>query len=183
MDIIVFLCTRIADQYEGAEKVEKTAVAAPAADASKPVEPVVPAAPTAADADDGWDNDLDYDAESADDASDEEEDEVQLTIGQRLRRVSPASVILTVGSIGSLIFLAQAMTSHTTPVPVLMSAGVISGLIFAVDVAIAAFATWLSARQGRIGRATLLALLAGMCAMISAGCLSGLLVMILVLNG
>jgi hypothetical protein len=148
----------------------------------------VPVAPAAPEVDADRDDDLGYDDEAVadeavDDEADEEEDELPLTIGQRLRRVSPAAVILTVGSIGSLIFLAQAMTSHTTPVSVLMSAGVISGLVFAVDVAVAAYATWRSVRQGRIGRATLLSLLAGICAMISAGCLAGLLVMILVLNG
>ena len=141
----------------------------------------------------GPDAEADWDAAAAagpdtydddfEDEEDEEDEEPVLSWPQRIRRVPPAAVILTIGSLGSLIFLASAVTSHTTPVPVLMSAGVVTGLIFAVDVAILAASTWAAVQQGRSGRAIVLALVGGLSAFISAGCLAAILVMILVLNG
>ena len=104
------------------------------------------------------------------------------TLADRLRRLSPAPVLLTLGSIGSLVFLGLAMTSHTTPVAVLMSAGVVVGLIFGANGVIASIGTWRATQDGESGRALLLAAVGGISAVISAGALAALLVMVLLLN-
>jgi len=121
----------------------------------------------------------DTDAEAAED---DVEDEVPLTLAERLRRLPPALVILTAGSLGSLFFLFRAVTSHTTPVPVLMGAGVETGLIFGADAVISSIATWRAANAGESGRAVLLALIGGISYVVSLGSFAGLVVMILVLN-
>jgi hypothetical protein len=123
---------------------------------------------------------VDTDAD-ADTDEDLDEADVPLTLTERLRRLPPAPVILTAGSIGSLLFLAKAMTSHTTPVAVLMSSAVVTALIFGVDAVIASIATWRSGQDGESGRALLLAVVGGVAALVSAGAFAGTLVMILVL--
>ena len=114
--------------------------------------------------------------------SDYVEDEHPWTLAARLRRLSPATVLLTLGSIGSLLFLGLAMTSHTTPVAVLMSAGVVVGLIFGVNAVVASIGTWRATQEGESGRALLLAAVGGTSAVISAVALAALLVMVLLLN-
>jgi len=104
------------------------------------------------------------------------------TLVDRLRRLQPVPVVLTVCSIGAFVFLTQAMTSHTTPVAVLMSAGVVSALVFAIDAVAASVGTWRSSRDGDTRRALVLSLVGGFSALLSAGSFGGVLVMILVLN-
>jgi fucose permease len=104
------------------------------------------------------------------------------TLVDRLRRLSPAPVLLTLGSIGSLLFLGVAMTSHTTPVAVLMSAGVVTGSIFGANAVIASRGTWRATQDGESGRALLLAAVGGISAVVSAAALAALLVMVLLLN-
>ena len=109
-----------------------------------------------------------------------------LTIGgviARLRRLPPAVTVLTLGSIGSVIFMALSVTNHTTPVAVLLSAGVISGLIFAIDAAIAAHSCWSASVNGRMGRAILMAWISFGFMLVCAANLAGTTVLILVLNG
>ena len=127
-----------------------------------------PAAPTA-------------DAESDDD-SDYEEDEMPPTFVERLRRLSPATVVLTLGSMASLVFLFIAMTSHTTPVAVLLSAAVVTGLIFGADAVIASVVTWRASQNGETGRAFLGAVIGGFASLICFLAFAGTLVLILVLN-
>jgi hypothetical protein len=111
-----------------------------------------------------------------------DEDELHLTLAERIRRLQPAPVILTIGSVGALVFLARAMTSHTTPVPVLLSAGVVSCLVFGVDAGVASIGTWRASRDGLTRRALLLAALGGFAALISAGAFAGVLILVLVLD-
>ena len=113
---------------------------------------------------------------------DYEEDDLQLTFADRLRRLSPAPVLLTLGSIGSLLFDILAVTSHTTPVAVLMSAGVVTGLVFGANAVIASMGTWRATQDGEYGRALLLAGIGGASALVSTGALAALLVMVLLLN-
>jgi hypothetical protein len=113
---------------------------------------------------------------------DYDEDDLQLTLADRLRRLSPAPVLLTLGSIGSLLFDILAVTSHTTPVAVLMSAGVVTGLIFGANAVIASMGTWRATQDGEYGRALLLAGIGGVSALVSTGALAALLVMVLLLN-
>ena len=107
----------------------------------------------------------------------------QLTLKDRLGRLSPVYVTLAVVSIGSVIFLALAMTSHTTPVAVLMSAGVVTLLAFGLDSAICTVAAYGAGRREEAGRALLFALLGGVSAVICALAMAGTLIMILVLAG
>jgi hypothetical protein len=164
---------------------------APVAPAAHPVAHPVPEseadwdADVAAGSDPGADWEYPDDADDADDADDEldEPEEPPLTLAQKLRRVPPLLVVLVAGSLGSLFFLVRATTSHITPVPVLLSAGVVSGLIFAVDAAVASVATWAASRDGRTGQAFLLAAVGGIAGLFSAGSFAGVMLMILALNG
>lgn len=168
--------------------------AAPAAPAA--LAPAAPAAHPVPESEADWDADVaagidraDWEyADGADDAGElddepDEADEPPLTLAQKLRRVPPLLVVLVAGSLGSLFFLVRATTSHTTPVPVLLSAGVVSGLIFAVDAAVSSVATWAASRDGRTGQAFVLAAVGGIAGLFSAGSFAGVMLMILALNG
>jgi hypothetical protein len=67
-------------------------------------------------------------------------------------------------------------------VPVLLSAGVVSCLVFGIDAGVATLGTYRAGREGRLRRALLLSVVGGVAALISAGAFSGVLVMVLVLN-
>jgi hypothetical protein len=125
-------------------------------------------------------------SEAGDDEADFDEDvlapEIPVTLADRLRRLSPALVLLSVGSIGSLVFLAFAMTSHTTPVPVLLSSAVVTGLAFTVDAVVASFMTWHAGQDGEARKALLLAVVGGMSAVIAAGAFAGTLILALLLG-
>jgi hypothetical protein len=101
----------------------------------------------------------------------------------RIRRLPPAITLLTLASMGSIVFMMIAVTGHTTPVAVLLSAGVITGLIFATDAALAGHACWSAAVDGQAGRATLLAGVSFVFMLVCAGNLAAVTIMILVLNG
>ena len=126
--------------------------------------------------------DLDPQIDDLDQDEDEEYEDLPPTLTDRIRGLKPAPVILGVASIGSVVFLLRAMTSHTTPVPVLLSAGVVAALVFGIDAGVTAVAVFRSGQEGRTGRALLLALLGGFSALVGAGAFSGVLVMVLVLN-
>ena len=117
-----------------------------------------------------------------DDDSDLEEDEMAPTMMQRVRRLQPAPVVLTVASLGSLVFLIKSLTSHTTPLGVLLSAAVVTGLVFGADAVVASRATWRASQGGETGTAFLLAFIGGISSLISLGALAGTLVMVLVIN-
>jgi hypothetical protein len=104
------------------------------------------------------------------------------TLAERIRGLSPALVILTVGSLGTLIFLLVAMTSHTTPVAVLMSAGVVTGMIFGVDSVVSSLAMWRAGQRGETLRAVALALAAGIACVVAFGAFAGVLVLALMLS-
>ena len=107
----------------------------------------------------------------------------QLTLTDRLRRLSPVYATLTVVSIGAVVFLSLAMTSHTTPIAVLLSAGVVTFLAFGLDAAICTVAAYTAGKREEAGRALLFALLGGVSAVICALSMAGTLIMILVLAG
>jgi len=125
-------------------------------------------------------------SEAGDDEADFDEDvlapEIPVTLADRLRRLSPALVLLSIGSIGSLVFLAFAMTSHTTPVPVLLRSAVVTGLAFTVDAVVASFMTWHAGQDGEARKALLLAVVGGMSAVIAAGAFAGTLILVLLLG-
>ena len=125
-------------------------------------------------------------SEAGDDEADFDDDvleaEIPLTLADRLRRLSPALVLLSIGSIGSLVFLAFVITSHTTPVPVLLSSAVVTGLAFAVDAVVASFMTWHAGQDGEARKALLLAVVGGTSAVIAAGAFAGTLILMLLLS-
>ena len=176
--------------------VARSSAVAPSPAVDAGLQPAPPAERLAPESEADWDADVaegfdqDADWDDADDSGEEDEEDEEdeeealpLTFVERLRRVPPVAVILTAGSLGSVFFLARAATSHTTPVPVLLSAGIVAGLIFAVDAIAASVATWSASRDGRARRALLLAGLGGFAALFSAASLAGVLLMVLVLNG
>jgi hypothetical protein len=114
--------------------------------------------------------------------SDFEEDDMAPSMIERVRRLQPAPVVLTAGSLGSLAFLLMSVTSHTTPLGVLLSAAVVTGLIFGADAIVASRATWRASQGGETGTAFLLAFIGGISSLISLGALAGTLVMVLVIN-
>ena len=148
--------------------------AVPTATAPSPA-PIVAATLVPAEA--AHEDDADYDDAAEDEAG------PRLTFADRLRHLSPPLVILSILSIGSLVFLALAMTSHTTPVPVLLSSAVVTGLAFAVDAVVASFMTWRAGQNGQGGKALLLALVGGTSAVIAAGAFAGTLILALLLKG
>jgi len=118
---------------------------------------------------------------AADEGDFDDEEDLPAMLIDRIRSLPPALVILTGGSIGSLIFLILAVTSHTTPVAVLMSAGVVTGLIFGLDSVITAIAMW-RAHEYSLIRALILALIAGVSCVISFAAFAGVLVLALLLS-
>ena len=145
--------------------------AAPPAVAPAVAPPVVPAVAPA-----GPESDADVDDEE------EGDDDLPLTIRERVRRLPPAPILLSIGSIGALLFLLKAVTSHTTPVSVLLSASVVVGLVFGIDAVVASVATWRAGRKGESGWAIVLAICGGLAGLICAGSFAGMVVMILLLN-
>ena len=156
--------------------------AVPAPPVPAPTVPAPPAAVPAANQDDAAEDSVDDEA-VLDGAVADDEAKIPLTFADRLRRLSPALVILSILSIGSLAFLAFALTSHTTPVPVLLSSAVVTGLAFAVDATVASFMTWRAGQNGEGGKALLLALIGGMSAVVAAGAFAGTLILALLLKG
>jgi hypothetical protein len=135
----------------------------------EPAKPASPASVTDAEADAGEDSDF-------------EEDEMAPTMLRRIRQLQPIPVVLTLGSLGSLAFLIMAVTSHTTPIGVLMSAAVVTGLIFGADAIFASRATWRASQDGETAVAFMLAFIGGVSSLVSLGALAGTLVLVLVLN-
>jgi hypothetical protein len=110
------------------------------------------------------------------------EDEASPALIDRLRTASPALVTLAVLSIGSALFLIYAMTSHTTPVGVLMSSAIVTGIVFGLDAFFLGRSTVDSAMAEETGRALLLAMLFGVCAVGCALAFGGLAVLVLTLG-
>jgi len=162
---------------------------------ARPIAPVPPSAPepepepepapaAGLEPDQGADSGPEYEDEDpqAEPDDDDAEPEVSLTISQRLRRVSPALVTMAVGSIGSAIFLAFAMTSHTTPVSVLLTAAVVTGLIFLLDSVVSAVISVRAALNGESGRALLYAMIFGVASVTCAGSFAALVILCITLG-
>jgi len=125
--------------------------------------------------------DADFDDADFDDA-DFDDVEPRRTFAERLRRISPALVMLSILSLGSLAFLAFAMTSHTTPVPVLLSSAVVTGLAFTVDAVVSSYMTYRAGKNGDAGKALALAVVGGIAAVIAAGAFAGTLILVLLIK-
>ena len=118
----------------------------------------------------------------SDEAEADEQDNLARSLGRRLRRLSPVVVILSIGSLGTMAVGLWALLSHTSPIGLLVSAGVVAGIVFALDTIAAAVATYRAGQDGETVRALLLACLGGATSMISAVAFAGALVLVLLLN-
>jgi hypothetical protein len=104
------------------------------------------------------------------------------SIGERLRRLSPAVTMLSIASFGSLLVLAWAVLSRSMPIAILVGSAVVTGIVFGLDALAAGIGTYRSGRAGDGRRALLLALLGGAASMVCSLSLAAALIMVLLLN-
>ncbi|HEU4572346.1 MAG TPA: hypothetical protein VFR93_06635 [Candidatus Limnocylindrales bacterium] len=98
----------------------------------------------------------------------------------RRRLVTPTRVILAVAALGSIAFLAYAVTVRDTrQIPLLASGAVVLGLVFAALAAAGGIATYRAGRDGRVLQATALALGGGIAGIVAAGAMAFALVIVL----
>jgi hypothetical protein len=99
--------------------------------------------------------------------------EPQAPGGGRRFRVTPVGVILVVALVGSLLFLAFALTVRdTSQIPLLASGAAVLGIVFVALAAAAARSTYRAATDGRNGPALGLAIAGGGAAVIGFVCLA-----------
>ncbi len=101
----------------------------------------------------------------------------------RRLRLSPSLFILGLAVVGSVVFLAYALTVRDpSQIPLLSAGAAVMGLVFtALTVAFAA-ATFRAGRDGRAGYALLLALCGGVAAIVACGAFAGAVILALVLG-
>ena len=97
----------------------------------------------------------------------------QASGGGRRFRVTPVGVILVVALVGSLLFLAFALTVRdTSQIPLLAAGAAVLGIVFVALAAAAARSTYRAATDGRNGQALGLAIAGGGAAIIGFVCLA-----------
>jgi hypothetical protein len=95
------------------------------------------------------------------------------------RRIGPVPVTVTgvlivVALIGSLAYLAYAVTVRdASQIPLLASGAVVLGIVFAAVAFVGARAAWRSSIRGRDGRAIAHALVGGIASLVAAACFAG----------
>lgn len=98
--------------------------------------------------------------------------------------ITTTGVLIGIALIGSLIYLAFAISVRDTgQLPMLASGAVVLGIVFAAIAFVGARAAWRSSVNGRDARAFGHALLGGAAALVAAGCFAGAIVMFMVRNG
>jgi hypothetical protein len=110
-------------------------------------------------------------------------DRARRQAGPRLGPVAltPTRVTLFLALAGSLAFLLYAITVRdASQIPMLSSGAAVLGLVFAALAVAGVISTFRAARDGRGGRAVLLALLGGCAALVAFGCLSWAVILALV---
>ncbi len=96
---------------------------------------------------------------------------------------SPTGIILTIAVVGSVAFLAYALTLRDVSQVPLLSAGFgVLGIVFAALTVAGGVATYQAGRDGRSGRALALAILSGVAALISSGSFAAAVILAIVLN-
>jgi hypothetical protein len=94
--------------------------------------------------------------------------------------VTPTRVILAIAVLGSIAFLAYAVTVRDTrQIPLLASGAAVLGLVFATLAAAGGVATFRAGRDGQVGRALAMAIGGGVAGMIAAGAFAFALVIVL----
>jgi hypothetical protein len=86
-------------------------------------------------------------------------------------RISPTLVILLLAVVGSVAYLAYAITVRdNTQIPMLASGAAVLGIVFAALALAGATATVRAARDDRPGRSVVTAILGGIACLIAFGC-------------
>jgi len=126
---------------------------------------------------------LDSESQDEDGEGDEPEtDEAWVSLVQRLRRISPAVVLLGLAAGVSLGALLAQLASHTSPIPLLTSLAVVTGLIYAAIAIICAVAAYRSASGGEGRVSFLLAFVGGSAAIVACGSFAGATLLVLALG-
>jgi hypothetical protein len=100
------------------------------------------------------------------------------------RRVSPGVVFLAIAMVGSIAYVAFAVTVRdTSQIPLLASGAVVLAIVFGALAVISLRATWQAGIDGRNGRAIGLGLLGGFAAIAAAFAAAGAIVLFLLASG
>ena len=93
-------------------------------------------------------------------------------------RITLGVVFLAIAVIGSIAYLAYAITVRdAAQIPLLASGAVVLGIAFGALAVYCLRAAWRAGQEGRGGRALLIGLIGGGAAMATAGCLAGALIL------
>jgi hypothetical protein len=96
-------------------------------------------------------------------------------------RVTPIRVLMLLALVGSLAYLAFAISVRdASSIPLLASGAAVLGLVFAGLAAAGVYSILQAGRVGADGRAMAMALAGGLCAIAAFGCWAGAVVLILV---
>lgn len=100
------------------------------------------------------------------------------------RGISPGLVFLAVALIGSVAYVAYAITVRdASQIPLLASGAVVLAIVFGALSGYCLRETWRAGLEDRGGRAMLIALVGGGAAIASAGCLAGALILFFLASG
>lgn len=96
-------------------------------------------------------------------------------------RITPTRVTLVVAVVGSVAFLAYAITVRDPDqIPMLSAGAVVLGLVFAALGVAGVIATYRAASDGHGGRAFAMAIMGGIAAVVAFACFSGAVILALV---
>ena len=100
------------------------------------------------------------------------------------RRLTPIRVMVVIALVGSVAFVAYAVTVRdASQIPLLVAGSVVLGLVFGFLAFAGVFSAYRAAREGRTGTALAAALLGGLAALVSAGAITGATVLTMVWTG
>jgi hypothetical protein len=92
--------------------------------------------------------------------------------------ITPTGVLLTIGLIGSLLYLVFAVTVRdASQIPMLVSGAVVLGVVFVAIAVTGLIASWRSSVRGRDGRALGHALVGGVACLAAAGCFAAAIIL------
>jgi hypothetical protein len=92
--------------------------------------------------------------------------------------ITPTGVVFVIALIGSVVFLAYAISVRDpSQIPLLASGAAVLGLVFAAFSIIGLVATWRSSVHGRDGRAFAHALIGGISFLVAAGCFAAAIIL------
>ena len=92
--------------------------------------------------------------------------------------MTPTSVLLVVALLGSLLYMAYAITVRdATQIPLMAAGLVILGVVFVAIAGVGLLATWRSSVDGRDGRALAHAVVGGFACLAAAGCFAGAIIL------